>query len=352
MVNRTSIKTSSENPLKVVAIGAGYFSQFHYEAWQRVTGATVVGNCNRTLAGAVEIGNKFGIPEQSDDLEKLIETCQPDLIDIITPPHTHVRNVEIAAKAGVDCIIQKPFGESIEQARTMVKLAQKAGIKLIVHENFRFMPWYRKIKTVLDSGRLGDVLNVQFNLRPGDGQGAEAYLDRQPYFQSMDKLLIHETGVHLVDTFRYLFGDVQSVYADLRQCNPVIKGEDAGIVIFQMADTLRAVFDGNRLLDHNAPNKRVTMGEMLIEGTQGSLRLDGNAQLWQRAFNSTEEIELNYQWNNANFGGDCVYNLIEHVVEHFNNDAPLENQGFEYLDNIAIEEAIYASHAQSKRIDL
>ncbi len=59
-------------------------------------------------------------------------------------------------------------------------------------------------------------------LRPGDGQGPEAYLDRQPYFQTMEKFLIHETGVHWVDTFAYLFGPAQSVYAGLRRVNPAI----------------------------------------------------------------------------------------------------------------------------------
>ena len=42
----------------------------------------------------------------------------------------------------------------------------------------------------------------------------------------MPRLLIHETGVHYIDTFRYLFGTPTAVHADLRRCNPVIAGED------------------------------------------------------------------------------------------------------------------------------
>jgi predicted dehydrogenase len=338
--------------LKVVTVGAGYFSQYHYDAWNRVEGAQIVGNCNRTLSSAVEIGNKYGIPCQSDNLQELINNLKPDLIDIITPPHTHIQNVEIACSAEIDAIIQKPFGESIEQAQQMTSMVKKAGTKLIVHENFRFMPWFRKIKQIIESGVLGKLYNVQFNLRPGDGQGPNAYLDRQPYFQTMKKLLIHETAVHLVDTFRYLFGNVEAVYADLRRCNPVIAGEDSGLVIFNMADNLQAVFDGNRLLDHRAKNKRTTMGEMLIEGANGSLRLDGDANLYLREFGKNDEILQPYQWHDENFGGDCVFNLIQHVVNHYNLDTPLENQGFEYLDNIHIENAIYQSHQSKTRISL
>lgn len=338
--------------LNVVTVGAGYFSQFHYDAWQRVEGAQVVGNCNRTLSGALEIGEKYNIPNQSTNLAELIDNLKPDLIDIITPPHTHVQNVEIACAAGIDAIIQKPFGESIEQAQQMTDMVAAAGIKLIVHENFRFMPWFRKIKQLINSGVLGEIYNVQFNLRPGDGQGPKAYLDRQPYFQTMEKLLIHETAIHLVDTFRYLFGQVDGVYADLRRCNPVIAGEDSGLVVFNMENNVQAVFDGNRLLDHRAKNKRTTMGEMTIEGAKGSLRLDGDANIYLRAFNENTETLQPYEWHNENFGGDCVFNLIQHIVKHYNQGGPLENQGFEYLTNIHIENAIYQSNHTKTRISL
>ena len=49
---------------------------------------------------------------------------------------------------------------------------------------------------------------VAFRLRPGDGQGPRAYLDRQPYFQTMPRLLVVETAIHWIDTFRFLMGEV------------------------------------------------------------------------------------------------------------------------------------------------
>ena len=339
------------NKLKVAAVGAGYFSQFHYDAWTRIESVELVGNCNRHMEGAQKIGKEFNIAQQFDDLGKMLDTTKPDLVDIITPPETHLDAVKICAQFGVDAIVQKPFGTSQAQAREMVSLAKSAGIKLIIHENFRFMPWYRKIKQLLDENRLGTVLNASFFLRPGDGQGDEAYLDRQPYFQKMEKFLVHETAIHLVDTFRYLFGDVNSVYADLRKCNPVIAGEDAGLIIFDMANQVRAVFDGNRLLDHAAKNRRTTMGEMRIEGTKASLRLDGDAQLWLRNFGENSEQNIDYPWQAKNFGGDCVFELIQHVVNHYCLDAPLENQAYEYLANLDIENAIYQANHQAQRVN-
>lgn len=343
---------SANTKLKVACVGVGYFSQFHYDAWTRLNNAEIVGVCNRTLAAAQEFSQKYAIPLAVSDLEQLLIQSKPDLLDVITPPPTHVAAVKLAAKYKVDVICQKPFGETLADAEEMVRIAQAAGIKLIVHENFRFMPWYRQIKTVLNTGFCGQVLDVRFSLRPGDGQGPEAYLARQPYFQKMDKFLVHETAIHLVDTFRYLFGEVKSVYADLRRCNPVIKGEDSGLVIFEFADNLRALFNGNRLLDHSATNTRRTMGELLIEGTAGFIRLDGEARIWLRKFGELTETEHSYNWADKNFGGDCVYETIKHISENYQQQLTIENTGLDYLQNIRIENAIYQSDSEKRQVTL
>ena len=57
-------------------------------------------------------------------------------------------------------------------------------------------------------------IKLTFRLRTGDGQGPDAYLSRQPYFQKMEHFLVHETAVHWIDTFRFLLGDINAVYAD------------------------------------------------------------------------------------------------------------------------------------------
>ncbi|MEO1294188.1 MAG: Gfo/Idh/MocA family oxidoreductase, partial [Pseudomonadota bacterium] len=164
-------------------------------------------------------------------------------------------------------ICQKPFCGGIEGGRRAAARAEADGRPLVVHENFRFQPWYREIRRLIDAGTLGALYQVAFSLRPGDGQGPDAYLARQPYFQRMPRFLVHETAVHWIDTFRYLMGEAETVYADLRRLNPAIAGEDAGHVIFDHDSGVRALFDGNRLLDHAADNTRRTMGEALVEGT-------------------------------------------------------------------------------------
>ena len=332
--------------LRVACLGAGYFARFHYEAWRRAPRSRLVGACDQDLEKARATGlTAFG------DLETMLKMAQPDLLDIVTPPQTHLAAIRSAAGHDLRAIIcQKPFCASLEEAREAVDLADAAGIHLVVHENFRFQPWYRAIKQALDDRLIGDLLQLTFRLRTGDGQGPDAYLDRQPYFQKMPRLLLHETGVHWIDTFRFLLGEPEAVYADLRKLNPVIAGEDAGYFIFDYPNGVRALFDGNRLLDHAAENCRTTLGEALVEGTSGTLSLSGDGTVRLRSFGSLEETVVLAARHWDGFGGDCVKNLICHVVDGLLDGTPIENEARDYLKVIAIERALYESDREGRKI--
>jgi predicted dehydrogenase len=263
--------------LKVAVAGAGYFGRFHHEAWARLDRVELAAVCDLDWAALDAVEGEYRVPVYSD-AALMLDEVQPDLLDIATPPPTHLPLIRLAMERGIAVVCQKPFCTSAEEAAEAVRLSSEARRFICVHENFRFQPWYRKVKQVLDDGVLGDIYQVTFRLRPGDGQGPDAYLSRQPYFQKMERFLVHETGVHWIDTFRYLFGNPSAVFADLRKLNPVIAGEDAGMMIFDLPGGVRGVLDANRLADHAADNLRRTMGEMLVEGSAGSLRLDGDAR--------------------------------------------------------------------------
>ena len=363
-------------PVQVVCLGAGYFARFHHDAWQRLDQVALVGiadsNSARAHDASLEITraqktrSKISPAEQAgsdtqgtqspgveafNSLEAMLDKLSPQLLDIITPPHTHLESINAGINAGVTAIIcQKPFCQSLHEARQAVELAKAADVVLVVHENFRFQPWYRAIAEQLNKGTLGEVQQVTFRLRPGDGQGTDAYLDRQPYFQTMSRLLIHETAVHWIDTFAYLLGPIEAVYADLRRLNPVIAGEDAGHVLFDFANGVRALFDGNRHLDHATHDPRLTLGEALIEGTTGTLSLNGDGSVCHRSFGQTDSTIVLAARDWAGFGGDCVHALQQHVINALTHGSTLENEAREYLRVMEIETAIYQSAEQERKI--
>jgi predicted dehydrogenase len=168
----------------------------------------------------------------------------------------------------------------------------------------------------------------------------------------MPRLLVYETAIHWIDTFRFLMGDVTAVYARLRKMNPVIAGEDAGYIVFEFAGGATGLFDGNRLNDHVAVNPRRTMGEMWLEGSAGVLRLDGEARLWWKPHHGAEAEHRYDSGGTEGFSGGACEHLQRHVVRHLRDGMPLENTGRQYLVNLRVQEAVYRSHAEGRRIAL
>ncbi len=337
---------------RVAVVGAGYFASFHLEGW-RDCGADVVALCDLDQTRLQPMADRFAVPKTYTDALQMMQAERPTLVDVVLPPQAQAPVVQAALALGLPVICQKPFGTDLAQARAMAAAAAAQAVPLVVHENFRFTPWFRECRRLVDAGHLGRLHSISFRLRPGDGQGPRAYLDRQPYFQTMPQLLVRETAVHFIDTFRYLMGEVRAVTARLRRLNPVIAGEDAGLIVFEFDDDRSGLFDGNRLNDHVASNPRLTMGEMWLEGAAGVLRLDGQARLWFKPHGGPEE-EHRYERGATGiagraFGGACTA-LQAHVLQHLQRGTALENSAADYLQNLVVQAAVYRSHATGCRV--
>ncbi len=165
------------------------------------------------------------------------------------------------------------------------------------------------------------------------------------------RCLNNEPGMLYNELYRYRMGECVGVFAKLLRRNAAIAGEDSGLVMFEFDSSGSGLFDGNRLLDHAAENTRLTMGEMLLEGEDAALRLDGHGRLYLRARGGEERLH-DYAWTNIGFAGDCVGNLQRHVLRGLGGDTPLENRGRDYLRNVEIEEAIYQSDELQRRVQI
>ena len=337
-----------------VCIGAGYFSHFQYEAWQRIPEVEIVAFSNRDPERGAEITNKFGISKLYTDYREMFDVEKPDFVDIITPPPSHAEICAEAAKRGIQIICQKPLAPTLEEAREIVANATANNVRLMVHENFRFQPWHREIKRQIEAGAIGDKLHsLAFRSRMGDGWGENAYIPRQPYFRDYPKLLVYETGVHFIDTFRYLAGDITRVMAWLRRLNPIIKGEDCGLLVFEFSDGAIGQWDANRYNEPACPlnEARYTFGEFLVEGNGGSLRLGLDGRITLKKLGGEEE-EVIYHHEHCGFAGDCCYFTQRHFIDRLLDGAPFETSGEDYLKTLAVQEAVYRSAETKSPVEI
>lgn len=335
-----------------VVIGAGYFSSFQYEAWSRISEVEITALCNKDVEKAKPLLNQFGIGRHYIDYREMIEQEKPDFVDIITPPETHLEMTKYAADKGVNVICQKPLAPTFDDAKELVEYAQKAEIRLMVHENWRFQPWHREIKKMLDKGMIGQVHFMNWRKRMGDGWGENAYIPRQPYFRNYPKLIVYENGIHFIDTFRYLGGEIKRVFAYLKKLNPVIAGEDFALVNFEFEkNDILAIWDANRYNEPNYPNPRLTFGEFQIDGMEGTIRLYSDGRITIQKLGKPE-ADHPYPLSTANFAGDSVYTTQRHFIDRLIDGKEFETNGIEYLKSLAVQEAIYRSADEKTPIEI
>src|SRR5262249_16196590 len=138
--------------MKGVAIGCGAISEFHFKGWRHVSSAKIVAVCDVREEMARKRSNEFNIPRVYTSFSKMFDVERPDFVDVITRPESHREIVLEAVSRGIAIICQKPFSSDVGEANEMVEVADRAGVPLMIHENWRWRRWYRQIKQWIDQG--------------------------------------------------------------------------------------------------------------------------------------------------------------------------------------------------------
>lgn len=331
--------------MKGVLISAGYFAQFQAEAWKRIPGMDLVAVADPVPGKADAFAARHGLPRAYTSVEQMLDREKPDVVDIATRPESHLDLVKTAAERGLHVICQKPMAPTWAECIAMCDACEAANVRLLIHENWRWQPWYREGKRWLEEGRLGRPFGISFIWRTGDGRGPEPY-PAQPYFRQMPRLLVYETLVHVLDTFRFLFGEIETVYCQNQRINPAIVGEDQSLIQVTFTDGRLGVLDGNRVTGPvPAP---VAMGALAVECTDGSLRVAPDGSMYAARAGAIEE-RLPFRPPESGYKGDSVLATQAHLLQSLQTGAVSESEGRDYLKTVALVEACYRSH-QTRRV--
>jgi D-serine deaminase-like pyridoxal phosphate-dependent protein/predicted dehydrogenase len=328
-------------PLRVGLVGAGMISYHHLIAWSREERARVVAICDPALANAQRRASEFNIPAVYAGLEAMLAREQLDALDIASPRDTHIALVEMAAAKGIDVLCQKPLAPTLDGG---VGLAgDVAGkIRLMVHENWRFRPWYRRLKQWLDQGGAGRLLQVDMaTLSSGllpDADGRRPILERQPFMGHERRLMIAEVMIHHLDTLRWLFGPLKLVSAMTAHTVPEVAGETLAAIGLETEAGVPVMLRG--ALDAAGYPAR-TLDRLEIVGNRSSVMLDGTAIRFSGAETGEEnfEFERDYQ---ASFD-----NVITHFVEGLLDGVPFETDVTDNLETLRLVEESYAMAAST-----
>lgn len=320
-------------------IGCGFFAANHLNAWAQVSGAEIVALCDRDPGRLAKASAEFGIGRCHADAEEMITKESLDFVDIATTVPTHRPLVELAARAGVHMICQKPLANSMADAEAMVAAAAGAGRVLMVHENFRWQSAIRKVAAELRQGAIGTPFWGRVSFR-----SAHDVYAAQPYLATDERFIIQDLGIHIIDVARFLFGDIASLSATTRRVNPRIRGEDVATMLLVHTDGMTSVVDcsyATRLPRENFPE---TLLE--IDGSEGTLRLDAGYRLTVCGPSGVREIDASppllpwaeRPWHNVQ---ESVFGIQQHFADSITSGREPETSG---ADNVKTLAAVYAAY--------
>lgn len=214
-------------------------------------------------------------------LDEAIASTKADFLLDVTPPAVHHLIAEKAFAAGLHVIGEKPLSDNFAIARSVVEAGEKAGIKHMITQNYRFGPQPRTTRKLLADGLIGQPgqCDLRFYMPWADSPGS--HYVTQPF------MLINDMMVHHFDMLRYVLGaDPVSVHAiTWNQPWGWHAGDAAHAIVFAFESGLMAthVCVGCAVGSQTGWN-----GDWRIEGPKGSITWDKD-KMWHAHLHRTEE---------------------------------------------------------------
>lgn len=142
------------------------------------------------------------------DYKKLLDAGYDlDLVAIATQDAQHKEHALYALERGYDLLLEKPIAPNKEDCYEIYECAKKHGRKVYVCHVLRYSPFYSTVKDIIDSGELGDIINMHALEAVGYYHIAHSFV-RGPWRNSKESSpMILAKCCHDMDILRYLMGE-------------------------------------------------------------------------------------------------------------------------------------------------
>jgi predicted dehydrogenase/nucleoside-diphosphate-sugar epimerase len=147
--------------LRVGLVGAGYISEFHARAIQRVPHARIVGIADPVNSRAASLAARFNVPKVFPTMEAMIDEGV-DVIHILTPPDTHAQLAIAALKSNCHVLVEKPLAINAEEVDRISAASAAAQKSVCVNHSMLYDRFVSKALRLVRSGAIGVPLSFDY----------------------------------------------------------------------------------------------------------------------------------------------------------------------------------------------
>lgn len=148
--------------LRVGVAGCGYWGPKLVRNFQTLDGCEVRRICDLDAQRVEAVRKVYPTIGAAESFEELLADPEVDAVVICTPVHTHFPLARAALEAGKHVLVEKPLTGSVATAETLVELAEARGLVLQVDHTFVYGGAVRKVREIVESGDIGDLLYLDF----------------------------------------------------------------------------------------------------------------------------------------------------------------------------------------------
>ena len=187
---------SKLSPTTIGVIGCGYWGPNLLRNFSENENARLRWMCDLDKKRLETLGRRYPAAQTTTDYQELLRDPELAAVVIATPVSTHFRFAKDALSAGKHVLIEKPFTANVVEAEELIEIAERERLTLMVDHTFIYTGAVRKVKEMLESGELGELLyfdsirinlglfqrdiNVVWDLAPHDLAIMDYIIDRQP----------------------------------------------------------------------------------------------------------------------------------------------------------------------------
>lgn len=215
------------NKTRFGIFGCGVIARTHAQVLKEIEKAELYACADISEAAAQNFAEKYAI-KAFKSLDEMLESNEIDVICVCTPSGTHADIAIKILECGKNIILEKPMAIKTSDCDRIIEAAKKSRGKLTVISQMRSAPDIKRLKSLIDDGKLGRILLAELNMN---------YYRDDEYFKGswrgskkMDGggALMNQ-GIHGVDLIGYLVGRVQKVTSIVRTVAHDIEVEDMAV---------------------------------------------------------------------------------------------------------------------------
>ena len=332
----------------IAFIGCGGIVNYGHIPAYKASGFNMIGGYDVNQEAAEKTVQEHGLKKVYGSLDEVLLDSSIQIVDIAVVPWEQCDIVKKAIAAGKHLLCQKPFSTKYAEAVEMTTLAHHAGLKIAVHQQFRWSSIIQAARAILVEGWLGDILDVQVQV------SIHTPWDMWPWLASQPRLEVLFHSIHYLDSLRYLFGDPVLVTSrHTRHPAQMAKGETKTITTWEYPNGLQILiavchFDWSPGLYSLF---RVLGTDGLIEGTIGTNYDYPDGRSDTIKFTSRAQPERNFS---ATLPGkwipDAFYGPMASLMEAIQTGGEALTSAKDNLGTLRVVEAAYRSMSEARNV--